>query len=69
MELFEYWRSHPPVHLMVAAYLGIKPQEKAAASSPEQIDSFVKSWGGSTMHPDNLPEWVQASIAMTEPNA
>ncbi|WP_148293732.1 hypothetical protein [Azospirillum sp. B4] len=25
--LWRYWRRHPPVHLMVAAYLGIKPDE------------------------------------------
>jgi ribosomal protein L11 len=24
--LREYWLSHPPVHLMVAGYLGVKPQ-------------------------------------------
>lgn len=24
--LWRYWRHHPPVHLMVAAYLGIKPE-------------------------------------------
>ncbi|MDE1145640.1 MAG: hypothetical protein PW843_03335 [Azospirillaceae bacterium] len=25
--LWRYWRRHPPVHLMMAAYLGIKPDE------------------------------------------
>lgn len=33
-----YWRNSPPVHLMVAAYLGIKPKEGAAtdpADTPE----------------------------------
>jgi hypothetical protein len=25
-ELSGYWAEHPPVHLMVAAYLGVKPQ-------------------------------------------
>ncbi|WP_176219529.1 hypothetical protein [Chromobacterium haemolyticum] len=26
-----YWRNHPPLHLMVAAYLGIKPESKSTA--------------------------------------
>lgn len=28
-----YWDKHPPVHLMVAAYLGIKPSANTAASA------------------------------------
>ncbi len=31
LRLARYWRRHPPVHLMVAAYLGVKPPK-----SPEQ---------------------------------
>lgn len=26
-----YWRNHPPLHLMVASFLGIKPEPKSAA--------------------------------------
>ncbi|WP_162788093.1 hypothetical protein [Chromobacterium haemolyticum] len=26
-----YWRNHPPLHLMVAAYLGIKSEPKSTA--------------------------------------
>ena len=31
--LFTYWRSSPPLHEMVASYLGIKP-EAAATEAP-----------------------------------
>jgi len=27
--MHRYWSDHPPVHLMVAAYLGIKPRTPA----------------------------------------
>lgn len=27
--LNSYWRSHPPLHIMVAAHLGIKPQPQS----------------------------------------
>lgn len=33
-----YYGKHPPLHLMVAAYLGIKPQQSAPAVIAEEID-------------------------------
>jgi hypothetical protein len=27
MALNRYWANHPPVHIMIAAYLGVKPRE------------------------------------------
>jgi hypothetical protein len=32
-ELAGYWADHPPVHLMVAAYLGVKPAIKKVPTS------------------------------------
>ena len=32
--LFTYWRSSPPVHEMVARYLGIKPEESTVTEAP-----------------------------------
>jgi hypothetical protein len=29
--LYDYWGEHPPVHEMVASYLGVKPKAKASA--------------------------------------
>lgn len=34
--LNRYWAGHPPVHVMVAAYFGIKPEDEA--SDPEKQD-------------------------------
>ncbi|MFK7088685.1 hypothetical protein AAFM71_07695 [Chromobacterium violaceum] len=30
-----YWRNHPPLHLMVAAYLGIKPETPATPTDDQ----------------------------------
>lgn len=30
-ELSQYWADNPPVHILVAAYLGVKPKETASA--------------------------------------
>lgn len=38
MDLFDYWRSNPPVHEMVAAYLGIKGDHQKTASTPSMTD-------------------------------
>lgn len=35
LDLFDYWKDHPPVQWMVQGYLGIKPQEKEL--TPEEI--------------------------------
>ena len=29
--IWDYWQDHPPVHMMVAGYLGIKPRGPVAA--------------------------------------
>lgn len=34
-ELFAYWAAHPPVHLMVAAYLGIGRNRRAPRDGGE----------------------------------
>lgn len=28
--LYAYWADHPPIHLLVAAYFGIKPKDKSS---------------------------------------
>jgi hypothetical protein len=33
-ELLAYWRDHPPLHVLAAAYLGVKPQPKIADYAP-----------------------------------
>ncbi len=35
-DLSEYWRTSPPVHELVAAYLEYKPSESKAPFDPEQ---------------------------------
>lgn len=37
-----YWAKHPPVHLMVAAYLGFKPADgKPSEDTAKQLDAMV----------------------------
>ena len=42
--LYAYWRSSPPVHELVAAYMGVKPeeQEAGAASISQSEKDFVE---------------------------
>lgn len=38
----DYWDSHPPMHVMVAAYLGIKPKNtKATENDPAEIEALL----------------------------
>lgn len=36
-----YWESHPPLHVMVAAYLGFEPKKKVDTSKPREVDEKV----------------------------
>jgi hypothetical protein len=46
--LSKYWVDHPPVHLMVAGYLGIKP--KAKQSDDKATLDMLKAHPGFRMH-------------------
>ncbi|MEC4591612.1 hypothetical protein VPG91_11490 [Nitrospirillum amazonense] len=41
--MWRYWKAHPPVRLMVAAYLGIKPEQE-----PQEADlgELLAMFGG-----------------------
>ena len=42
--LARYWSNHPPLHVMVAAYLGIKPEEPKPNWETESFESLVARW-------------------------
>lgn len=37
-DLYEYWREHPPVHELVAAFVGYKPPERKQYLSAEDLE-------------------------------
>lgn len=43
-DLQAYWADHPPVHVMVAAYLGIKPVTKDKAT-PAKLRELAGAFG------------------------
>jgi hypothetical protein len=51
-ELFTYWQSHPPLHVLAAHYLGFEPpksaeeQLAAGAMGPEDFMRFAAMTGG-----------------------
>jgi len=43
-EMKNYWQHNPPIHLMIAAYLGIKSKPAEASESvndPAEIEAFL----------------------------
>ncbi len=42
MEIQNYWRKHPPVHVMIAAYLGIKPEAESKSETLSEAD-YIES--------------------------
>lgn len=44
-----YWAEHPPTHVLVANYLGIKPKTQTETTAPvndESVHELVNSMGG-----------------------
>ena len=51
-DLLEYWTDSPPLHVMVAAYFGLKPNASATKSrdqfkpaTREEIEAFAAMFG------------------------
>ena len=44
--MWRHWSDHPPVSLMVAGYLGIKPRAKAGANQDAAIMELITLFGG-----------------------
>ncbi len=42
--LTRYWRDHPPVHLLLAAKMGLKPPERAASPS-RRLEDLLSVFG------------------------
>lgn len=53
----DYWDAHPPTHILIAAYLGIKPKNKTTSEDNLQssdINELATALGGiSTGRPDD----------------
>ena len=54
LELTAYWAKHPPVHLLVAAYLGYR--RKDSAPSPNDIGALLAKAPGGVCRIDRLRE-------------
>lgn len=55
--LSEYWRNHPPVHILVASYMGIRPSEQ-----PNEADEAeaVNMLGGNTLSEEEFNALLKA---------
>ena len=51
--LNEYWREHPPVHILVASYMGIKPSSSVAQRSAGEADA-LGMLGGNELSDDEF---------------
>lgn len=66
--LQDEWQEHPPVHHLVAAYLGYKPPQDRAAESEQTLQALMSSLPVNTSAP-KLDEsaWQQHIADNPEP--
>jgi hypothetical protein len=60
--LFDYWSAHPPVHLLVASFLGYEAPRKIEDASVRDIMRQVTPHGKSKSL-DRAPLWMQEAAA------
>jgi hypothetical protein len=40
--MMDYWKDHPPLHIVLAAFVGIKPSKKnAAPASGSELETII----------------------------
>ena len=44
--LNQYWDNHPPTHILIASYLGIKPKTKPKPLDTNNMAELAASFGG-----------------------
>ena len=49
--MWRHWSDHPPLAVMVAAYLGIKPKPKPGANQDAEIEQLLGMFGVSAGKP------------------
>lgn len=68
--IFEYWQEVPSVDLMFSSWIGYKPRRRTREyvnagedSSQQDKINFVRQWGGKVSGRDNLPSFMQETLA------
>jgi len=55
-EMAEYWKINPPLHFLVAAYLGAGQKPKQLSQDPGELQSLIGSGFDS-----EIPEWLKTT--------
>ncbi|MBS5743739.1 MAG: hypothetical protein KHW43_09625 [Neisseria sp.] len=57
--LNDYWREHPPVHILVASYMGIKPSSSPGQSETDEAEA-IGMLGGNKLSEDEFNALLKA---------
>ena len=57
--LNEYWREHPPVHILVASYMGIKPSSSVVQSVADDAEA-IGMLGGNELPKEEFDALLKA---------
>ena len=57
--LNEYWREHPPVHILVASYMGIKPSSGIVQSEADEAEA-IGMLGGNELSKEEFDDLLKA---------
>lgn len=59
--LGDYWAQHPPMHILMASYVGFKPQAMPSENDEQgDIAEALNALGGDTLSEDEFNELLRA---------
>jgi hypothetical protein len=66
MRLSGYWQEHPPLHILLAGYLGYKPGQRPQELSGEEIGQLSAWFGAPQKPPAHVAELVRWAEEMKQ---
>jgi hypothetical protein len=58
-DLFEYWRESPPMHILMAGYVGYKPPMKRSEEAEQAFPMLRNATHGTTKKLSKAPKYIQ----------
>jgi hypothetical protein len=66
IRLCTYWREHPPVHIVLAGYVGYKPSQRSHEMDAEHSGKLAVWFGPPARPPQHVRELVDWAEALKD---
>ena len=65
MRLCTYWREHPPLHVLLAGYVGYKPSKRTPEIASGDMAQLTRMLGPAAQPPERVKELMRWAEQMS----